>query len=177
MSNKDPKKEPSKRRDRLSRSSPSFWLFKSEPSSYSIDQLQEDGVTLWDGVRNYQARNFLKEEVQEGDLILFYHSNSKPSAVVGLARVAGPSKPDPTAFDPSSIYFDPKSRIEKPSWWVVPVAYMAHATRPLSLAEIKATPALSGMKLAQKGDRLSVQPVTREDFIGVCRFCGLERYL
>lgn len=135
------------------------WLFKSEPGCYSIDDLQRDGETFWDGVRNYQARNLLRDEIQPGDLVFFYHSNAKPPAIAGLARVAGGGEPDPSAWDADDEHFDPRSTPETPVWYGVRVAFERRFDEPLPLAELKADPKLDGLPLLQRGQRLSVTPV------------------
>lgn len=135
------------------------WIFKSEPGCYSIDDLKRDGETFWDGVRNYQARNLPRDEVRTGDLVFFYHSNAKPPAIAGLARVGAVGEPDPTAWDLADEHFDPRSTPEKPVWFGVRVAFEARFEEPLSLAQLKADPALDGLPLLQRGQRLSVLPV------------------
>ncbi len=141
---------------------PKCWLMKSEPGAYSIDDLERDGVTSWDGVRNYQARNFMRE-MNEGDAILFYHSNADPPAVVGIARVVTKAYPDHTSWDPDSRYFDPKSSPEDPRWWMVDITFVERLPRPVPLSELKAEPALEGMLVTGKS-RLSVQPVEQRHF-------------
>ena len=141
-----------------------YWLMKSEPDVYSIDDLQRDGSTSWDGVRNYQARNFMRDEMRVGDLVLFYHSNTKPPGVVGLARVCREAHPDVKAFDPNSDYYDPKSTPENPVWMLVDVEFIAKFPHPVALDQIKQEQALSGMLVIKKGMRLSVQPVDPHHF-------------
>jgi len=140
------------------------YLFKSEPSDYSIDDLKKDKQAMWDGIRNYQARNFMRDDMRVGDQILFYHSNHKPPHIAGLAKVASEPYPDPTQFDKNSKYYDPKSTPENPRWMLVDVAFVKKAKRILTLAEVKADPILEGIKLAQKGQRLSIQPVSEAHF-------------
>ncbi len=139
----------------------SYWLMKSEPDEASIDHLAAaPRQTLpWTGVRNYQARNFMRDAMQPGDGVLFYHSSCPQPGVAGIARVVGDVKPDPTQFDASSPYFDAKSRPEAPRWLLRDVA-LVRKTRLLSLAEMRATPALAEMALLQRGNRLSITPVT-----------------
>lgn len=139
----------------------SYWLMKSEPDEASIDHLAAaPRQTLpWTGVRNYQARNFMRDAMQPGDGVLFYHSSCPQPGVAGIARVVGDVKPDPTQFDASSPYFDAKSRPEAPRWLLRDVA-LVRKTRLLSLAEMRATPALAEMPLLQRGNRLSITPVT-----------------
>ncbi|WP_237059344.1 EVE domain-containing protein [Microbulbifer sediminum] len=138
-----------------------YWLFKSEPDEYSLrDLAAEPGRTgRWDGIRNYQARNFLRDRVQEGDGVLFYHSACRLPAVVGTAEVVRPAYPDPAQFDPESPYFDPKSTAGEPRWFCVDIRWQDEFARPVPLAEIKADPELQEMVLVKQG-RLSVQPVT-----------------
>ncbi|MEM8962583.1 MAG: EVE domain-containing protein [Acidobacteriota bacterium] len=136
-----------------------YWLFKSEPNAYSIDDLAKDGWTYWDGVRNYQARNLLRDEVNVGDGVLFYHSNAKPPGIAGIARVTRSGYPDPTQFDTESKYFDPKATEAKPRWFVVDIEFVSKLDEVVSLASLKADEALDGMLVTRKGQRLSVQPV------------------
>ncbi len=150
------------------------WLFKSEPSAYSLDELAADGTVGWDGVRNYQARNLLRDEIQPGDLVLFYHSNAKPPGVVGVARVTRGGHPDPTQFDPSSPGYDPKSSREAPRWYQVEIAFVARLPEPVTLRRIKDDPILRDMMVARRGMRLSVQPVEAAHFERVLRLGGLE---
>lgn len=149
---------------------PWFWLLKSEPDAYSIDDLKRDRVAPWDGVRNFSARNRLRE-MKRGELALFYHSSTKPTGVVGLCRVAKQAYPDPSQLDPKSKYFDPKSTPDKPRWSMVDVRYVAHLPRMVTLQEIKQDPDLSEMVLIKRG-RLSVQPVTREEFEHIVALSG-----
>ena len=144
---------PTPRKDRRS------WLVKTEPHAYSIDDLKRDRTTGWDGVRNYQARNFMRDEMQKGDEVLVYHSNADPPAIVGLATVSREGHPDPTALDPKDPHFDPRSDPKKPRWIQVELRFKRKFRRPIALAELRADPALKGMPLLQKGQRLSVQPV------------------
>lgn len=143
-----------------------YWLFKSEPESFSIDDLaaSPDQTTFWDGVRNYQARNFLRDEVRPGDLVLFYHSNANPSAIVGLATVTAAGYPDHTAWDPSNHHYDPKSKQAAPTWYMVDIRLEEIFPRPLPLDELRGVAALNEMELLRKGSRLSVQPVRAAEF-------------
>lgn len=141
-----------------------FWLFKSEPEAYSIDDLQKDKKTFWDGVRNYQARNFLRDEIKKGDMVLFYHSNCEPTGVFGICEVVKDGYPDRTAFDPESNHFDPKSKPENPAWFMVDIKFVKKFSKPVTLDEIKVDSELQNMKLLQRGNRLSIQPVTKEEF-------------
>ncbi len=139
------------------------WLVKSEPGSYSIEDLRRDGSTCWDGVRNYQARNFMRDDMRPGDPVLFYHSNSEPTGVAGVARVSRAAYPDPTARDPESPYFDPKAGDEDPRWHMVDVEFVEAFPRVVPLDVLRGTPGLEKMPLVNKS-RLSVQPVTPEEF-------------
>jgi predicted RNA-binding protein with PUA-like domain len=154
---------------------PNYWLFKSEPSSFSLEDLKHrPGATEhWDGVRNYQARNFLRDEVQVGDLVLFYHSNIAEPAVVGIAEVVRVGYPDFTAFDPESNYFDPKSNPEKPSWYMVDVKFVRELPRPVTLSELKTVPELSGMALLNRS-RLSIQPVRKEEWDLILKLAAVK---
>jgi predicted RNA-binding protein with PUA-like domain len=141
------------------------WLMKSEPDVYAFDDLKNavNRSSMWEGVRNYQARNFMRDEMKKGDLVLFYHSNCKQPGIVGLAEISSQQAyPDPTQFDPGSHYHDPKSTEDNPRWLVVDVRYKGDLKRPLSLKEIKADPKLEGIWVARRGMRLSVQPVEPE---------------
>lgn len=135
---------------------------KSEPDAYGIDDLMRDGRTAWDGIRNYQARNMMRDEMRIGDEILFYHSSCTEPAVVGLARVASKPYPDPTQFDRKSKYFDPKSSRDEPRWVLVDIEFVRKLERPIPLAELKERPDLDGMPLLRRGNRLSIMPVSAE---------------
>ena len=136
---------------------------KSEPTTYSIDDLAKDRKTCWDGVRNYQARNFMRDEMKIGDLILFYHSKCQPPGVVGIAKVSSKPYPDSTALDPKSKYYDAKASKENPIWMLVDIEFVRKLNL-ISLPEIKASPSLNGMLLTKKGMRLSIQPVDANHF-------------
>lgn len=142
-----------------------YWLFKSEPGCFSLDDLRSrpDGTEHWDGVRNFQARNYLRNEIKTCDGVLFYHSSIPEPCVVGTAVVVREGYPDFTAFDPQSDHFDPRSTPEKPVWYMVDVRYVSTLPRAVTLAEIREHPALSDMPLVKRS-RLSVQPVTREQW-------------
>lgn len=140
------------------------WLMKSEPSVYSIDDLKRDKTTLWEGVRNYQARNFMMNDMQIGDEVVFYHSNAEPAAAVGIAKVSGAAVADPTQFDSKSDYHDPKASKEKPIWYCVEVRFVSAFKRPVSLIELRAEKSLTKMALLQKGQRLSILPLTTAEF-------------
>lgn len=138
-----------------------YWLFKSEPDCFSFEHLcQAPGrATGWDGVRNFQARNFLRDQVRVGDGVLYYHSNGNPPAIAGLAEVVEAGHPDPTAFDPSADHYDPKSRPDAPTWFQVTVRAVRPVEPAISLAELRTVAELAGMELLRKGSRLSIQPV------------------
>ena len=142
------------------------WLMKSEPDVFSIDDLAKakKQTTGWDGVRNYQARNLLRDEIAVGDGVLYYHSSVDPPAVVGLARVVKAGYPDPTQFDPKSDYYDAGSKPDAPRWFSVDIAFDRKLPRPVTLPELRADPALGDMVLLQRGSRLSVQPVTAAEW-------------
>lgn len=148
-----------------------YWLMKSEPDCFSIDDLaaEKNKTSCWDGVRNYQARNYMRDEMKKGDRILFYHSRIKPPGVAGLAKVVKESYPDFTAFDPNDKHFDPKSKHENPRWFMVDVKLEKKFKRFVSLDELRTVKSLEGMVLLQKGSRLSVQPVTKKQFETVCK--------
>jgi predicted RNA-binding protein with PUA-like domain len=136
---------------------------KSEPSTYSIADLEREGRTFWNGVRNYQARNLMRDEMRTGDPVLFYHSSAEPPAVAGLARVAREGYPDPSARDPQSPYFDPKADDADPRWFMVDIEFVERFPRPLPLARLREEPELARMPLLNRS-RLSVQPVSAEEF-------------
>ena len=139
-----------------------YWLVKSEPSVFSFDDLLAlpNRTTHWDGVRNYQARNTIRDGMKKGDKVFFYHSSTDPAAIVGIAEVAKEAYPDPSAFDPKDSHYDPKSKREAPTWFVVDLKAVEALPRPIPLAELRAMEGLEKMTLLQKGSRLSVQPVT-----------------
>ena len=149
-----------------------YWLMKSEPHVYPFSQLVEDGSTHWDGVRNYQARNMMRDD-QAWRHGSFYHSNTKPPHVAGIARVSREGYPDHTSWDPESKYYDEKSSPENPRWIMVDIEAVQEIEK-VSLVDIKANPALDGMPLVQKGQRLSVQPVSKEQFEEICRMGGMS---
>lgn len=145
-----------------------LWLMKSEPDVYSIDDLERQGRGVWEGVRNYQARNYLRE-MREGDLVLFYHSNTTPPGVVGVARIVRTAYPDPFQFDPKSEYYDPKSKPADPRWSAVDVGFVERFRAPVTLETLKEDAALAGLKVIEKGTRLSVTPVTHDHFVHILR--------
>ena len=146
---------------------------KSEPDVYPWSQLVEDGSTHWDGVRNYQARNMMRDDMKSGDFVLFYHSNCKPPHVAGIAKVCREGYPDFTAFDPNSHYFDPKSTIDNPRWIMVDIEPVI-SLEPVHLADIRRNLEFEEMPLIRKGQRLSVQPVSAEHFLMICEMGGLN---
>lgn len=137
-----------------------YWLMKSEPDVYGIDDLERDGTEPWDGIRNYQVRNMIRDDMQVGDLALFYHSRVKEPAAVGVMKIISEAYPDPTQFDANSHYFDAKSDPENPRWLLRDVEFVRKLERPVTLKELKAHPALDDFTLTRKGNRLSIFPVT-----------------
>ena len=146
-----------------------YWLMKSEPESYSIDDLKKEKKCRWDGIRNYQARNFMMNDMRVGDQVLFYHSNAKPPGIVGVAEISAPAIVDVTAFDQNSKYFSPKSTDEKPIWYCVEVKYKSHFNKIISLDELKKAKGLEEMLVIRKGQRLSIQPVEKKHFSRVLK--------
>lgn len=142
---------------------------KTEPEVYSIDDLKRLGTGCWEGVRNYQARNYMRDDMRVGDGVLFYHSNAQPSGVVGLAEVCREAYPDHFAFDGKSKYFDPKSDPKNSRWMMVDVRFVEKFPVSLSLQALREEPRLAGMLVLQRGSRLSIQPVEQQDFERVCR--------
>jgi predicted RNA-binding protein with PUA-like domain len=141
-----------------------YWLMKSEPVSYSIDHLQKDKKTPWTGVRNFLARNYMQKEMHIGDEILFYHSSCAVPGVYGIAKVASAPYPDASQYDKKGHYFEPRATIEKPVWYLVDIAFVTKAKKPLPLTTMREAKALSQMKLLQPGSRLSITPVTKNEF-------------
>jgi predicted RNA-binding protein with PUA-like domain len=139
-----------------------YWLMKSEPDAYSIDDLERDGTEPWDGIRNYQARNFMRDDMKIGDGVLFYHSSCKVPGVVGVAKVASEPYPDPTQFDPKAKYYDEKSTEDNPRWILVDVAFVRKTARTITLKELKEHPGLADFRLNQRGNRLSIFPVEKQ---------------
>jgi predicted RNA-binding protein with PUA-like domain len=140
-----------------------YWLMKSEPSVYGIDSLQRDKRTSWGGVRNYQVRNMFRDDFAKGDLAFFYHSSCPEPGIVGTMKVVGKAYPDATQFDRESGYFDPRSRPESPAWLAVDVQFQRRYPQPLSLEVLRRHPALEGMLILRRGNRLSVTPVTEAE--------------
>jgi len=151
-----------------------YWLLKSEPDCFSFaDLMAAPGrSTGWDGVRNFQARNFLRDAVRPGDGVLFYHSNADPPAIAGVAEIVDGGHPDPTAFDPAADHHDPKSRPDNPTWYQVTVRAVRPIDPPLGLSQLRAVSELAGMELLRKGSRLSVQPVTAGEWDTVLQLAG-----
>ena len=145
-------------------SAPNCWLLKTEPKVYSIEDLEHDRRTTWEGVRNYQARNFMRDQMRIGDRVLIYHSNAAPPGVAGLGRVCSAAYPDASAWNPASEYFDARSTPEKPRWFMVDVCFVEIFPRLVPLSELRADPALEGLLLLKKGQRLSILPVRPDHF-------------
>jgi len=144
-----------------------YWLMKSEPDAFSIDDLERAGTEPWTGVRNYQARNFMRDGMKPGDGVLFYHSSCAEPGVVGVAEVVADAYPDPTQFDRKSDYFDAASSPENPRWMMVDVAFRRKLKRTITLTELKQQPKLDGFALLQRGNRLSVLPVTKAQWSAI----------
>jgi len=146
----------------LSDSNVTYWLMKSEPDTYGIDDLERDRMEPWEGVRNYQARNMIRDDMKPGERAFFYHSSCETPAIVGIVKIASRAYPDPTQYDPRSKYFDPKSTEDSPRWFLVDVAFERKLKRPITLQELKEHPELPGFLLTRRGNRLSVFPVSKE---------------
>ncbi|MGF1469406.1 MAG: EVE domain-containing protein [Sandaracinaceae bacterium] len=150
-----------------------YWLMKSEPGTYSIDDLEREGRTPWDGVRNYQARNYMWHEMAVGDLAFFYHSSAKPPGVAGVCRVCSEPYPDPTQFEPDGPYYEPKASEDDPRWYLVDVEFVERFDEPVGLPVLKAHAAeLDGLMVIKKGIRFSVQPVEKGHFRRVLKLAG-----
>lgn len=143
-----------------------YWLMKSEPEEFGIDDLKkrENKTEHWDGVRNYQARNMMRDQMKKGDLVFFYHSNCDEPGIVGIAKIIREGYPDFTAFDPNDKHYDPKSDPDNPRWYMVDVKFVRKLKRTITLRELKEDPNLSDMPLVRKGNRLSVMPVTKKQW-------------
>lgn len=139
-----------------------YWLMKSEPDAYSIDDLKKDKMEPWDGIRNYQARNMIRDDMKIGDKAFFYHSSCKVPAIVGVMKIASAAYPDPTQFDSRSKYYDEKSKQDEPRWLLIDVAFERKTKRPITLEELKAHPGLGDFRLTQRGNRLSIFPVSKK---------------
>ena len=152
-----------------------FWLMKCEPSAYTIDDLARDKTAGWEGVRNFQARNFMRDDMQVGDGVLFYASNGDPSGVTGLAEIVRSGYPDPFAFKKGHKYFDAASRKDAPTWYTVDIGYVATFPEIIALETLKSTKGLEAMVVTRKGSRLSIQPVTKAEFEIVSRLGRRKR--
>jgi predicted RNA-binding protein with PUA-like domain len=152
-----------------------YWLLKSEPESFSFDDLLASPrrTACWDGVRNYQARNFMRDDMKKGDLVFFYHSSVDPSQIVGIAEVVRESYPDHTAFDAKDSHFDPKSKADAPTWMMVDIRAVRPLAKPLALGDLRGVKGLESMVLLQRGSRLSVQPVTASEWEIICKLGGV----
>jgi predicted RNA-binding protein with PUA-like domain len=149
-----------------------YWLMKSEPGAYSIDDLKRDRKTGWSGVRNYQARNFMRDDMIVGDQVLFYHSNAEPSGVAGIAMVSKKAHPDPTALNPKDMHYDPKATKENPIWMMVEIKFVEKFPEILPLPKLRANPRLKGLLLLRPGQRLSVMPVEKAHFEMIRKMAG-----
>ncbi|MEF1288689.1 EVE domain-containing protein [Vibrio sp. M260118] len=141
-----------------------YWLFKTEPDTFSIDTLRTQKSSCWEGVRNYQARNMMRDQVKLGDLVLIYHSSCKKVGVTGIAKVVKESYPDHFSFDPQSDYYDPKSTPDNPRWFMVDIEFVRKTERLIPLSVMKAMPELENMPLVKRGNRLSIMPVTEQEW-------------
>ena len=150
-----------------------YWLFKSEPRTFSIDHLSKSPGkrTYWDGIRNYQARNFIRDDMKKGDGVLFYHSNSDPLAVVGSCEIVKEGYPDHTQFDPDNKHFDPTALQKEPRWYMVDIKLIEKFNNPVTLKEIKENPKLKDIRLIKRGNRLSVFPVTKNEWNEILQMC------
>ena len=153
-----------------------YWLMKSEPDAFSIEDLinSDNQTTRWEGVRNYQARNFMRDDMKVGDGVLFYHSNAKPLAIVGTMNVSSKPYPDPIQFDPNSDYFDPKSTEENPRWILVDVTFIQKFEPPVLRETLQSVDELKDMMLLQRGSRLSIQPPTKFEWDKVHELAGVK---
>ena len=152
-----------------------YWLFKSEPDCFPYAALAASpgGTTGWDGVRNFQARNMLRDQIKVGDGVLFYHSNANPPAIVGVAEVVQEGHPDPTAFDPLADHFDPKSKEDVPTWYQVTIRAVRAISPPLGLPALRVVESLDCMELLRKGSRLSIQPVSAAEWDAIMMLAGI----
>jgi predicted RNA-binding protein with PUA-like domain len=153
-----------------------YWLLKQEPSSFSFDDLlaAPKKTTCWDGVRNYTARNYLRDEMAVGDLAFYYHSNAEPSAIAGVVEIVKKGYPDHTAFDSTHDHFDPDSDPNEPTWYMVDVKAVTKIDPPIALEQLRAVPELDGMELLRKGSRLSVQVVSAAQFARIVKLAGVK---
>ncbi len=152
-----------------------YWLMKSEPDAYSFEDLMssKQQTTFWDGIRNYQARNFMRDGMQVGDGVVFYHSNTKPPGIAGFAKVSHEAYADPTQFDPAAKYFDPKSKKEEPRWVAVEIRGTEAVGRYVSLEELRATKSLATMQILQRGNRLSITSLSAAEWRAIRKLAGL----
>ena len=148
----------------MGKKSRKYWLLKSEPDCYSIDDFARDGVTHWSGVRNYQARNFMRDDMQPGDGVLFYHSSAEPPGVAGVGEIASAGYADHTALDPKDDHYDPKATVDAPIWTMVDVRFVRKFPTVISTSELKSTAGLEDMLVLRRGQRLSVMPVTEKEW-------------
>ena len=152
-----------------------YWLMKTEPETFSIEDLARKGTEAWDGVRNYRARNFMRDEMAQGDLVLFYHSSTTPPGVAGVARVSSASYPDPSQFKHGGKYYDEKSTKDNPRWWLVDVEFVEKFRNYVPLAMLREDPMLDGMWLVKRGMRLSIQPVLKPHFQYIAQLGGSRK--
>lgn len=151
-----------------------YWLFKTEPDVFSIEDLEREKISFWEGVRNYQARNYLRDDVKPADLVLFYHSNASPPGVIGIAEIVAAGIPDPHQFDPNSKYYDPKAPKDIPRWYGVKLRLHTKFETLISLDMLKSVEGLESMIVIKRGSRLSIQPVTKKEF-EIVKKLGLGR--
>lgn len=168
------KKQEMPKNDSTSERPTGFWLIKSKRECYSIDQFARHGKTLWTGIRNYQARNFMRTGMQSGDRFFFYHSNTSPAGIVGVGHVVKVNLPDPTALDKESDLYDPKASLHHPIWYCAEVAYEGHSKIPMTLEQIKGFGELTDMTLFRNGKRLSIVPVSKAEFLFILKRTGLK---
>lgn len=152
-----------------------YWLMKSEPNEFSIDDLERVTVEPWDGIRNYQARNFIRDQMVVGEQAFFYHSSCKTPAIVGIMEIASKPYPDPTAFDPQNLHYDAKSDANNPTWMLVDVRFRSKLKTPITLTQLKQEPELSGMRLLKRGNRLSVFPVDHKHWEHIMQLITHQR--
>ena len=151
-----------------------YWLFKTEPTSYSIDDLARDKTTHWDGVRNYQARNMLRDEIQVGDRVFFYHSNANPPAIMGTAEVVKSGYADHTQFDPHNHHYDEKADPDDPTWFMVDIKFLQKFQKPVDREQLAGDESARNMAVLAKGSRLSIQPVTPAEWNAVHKLAGVK---
>jgi predicted RNA-binding protein with PUA-like domain len=177
--NKAPQISPAalKSAEKLNHGGKNYWLVKSEKDVFSIEDLEKapGKTTCWDGVRNYQARNYMRDSMKKGDLVFYYHSNSEPSAIAGIAEIVKEGYPDDTAFDPEDGHFDPKSKHDAPTWYMVSIKHVETFKTPLSLDMLKNVEGLEEMVLLQKGSRLSVQPVSEREWLAITKLAKSKK--